>query len=124
MIDKAEPPGRFLAARGLFLLPRFVPPPDLHLRFRLVWKIMSMFLVGFCRFTGDASVFDCVAVVGATGAVGTIIRELLEARKFPFKKMKFVASADRPAGEIPFAGQEIVVEELQGPGFRRRGSGH
>ena len=24
--------------------------------------------------------FDCVAVVGATGAVGTIIRELLEAR--------------------------------------------
>ena len=32
--------------------------------------------------------FDCVAVVGATGAVGTIIRELLEARKFPFKKIE------------------------------------
>ena len=42
--------------------------------------------------------FDCVAVVGATGAVGTIIRELLEARKFPFRKMKFVASG-RSAGQ-------------------------
>ena len=68
--------------------------------------------------------FDCVAVVGATGAVGTIIRELLEARKFPFKKMKFVASGRSAGRKIPFAGQEIVVEELQGPGLRRRGPGH
>ena len=61
--------------------------------------------------------FDCVAVVGATGAVGTIIRELLEARKFPFKKMKFVASGRSAGRRIPFAGQEIVVEELKGPVF-------
>jgi aspartate-semialdehyde dehydrogenase len=62
-------------------------------------------------------VFDCVAVVGATGAVGTIIRELLEARKFPFKKMKFVASGRSAGRKIPFAGQQIVVEELNGPVF-------
>ena len=42
--------------------------------------------------------FDSVAVVGATGAVGTIIRELLEARKFPFKQIKFLASR-RSAGQ-------------------------
>jgi aspartate-semialdehyde dehydrogenase len=62
-------------------------------------------------------VFDCVAVVGATGAVGTIIRELLEARKFPFRTMKFVASARSAGRKIPFAGREITVEELKGEVF-------
>lgn len=61
--------------------------------------------------------FDCVAVVGATGAVGTIIRELLEARKFPFKKMKFVASKRSAGTKVSFAGQEITVEELKGEVF-------
>lgn len=61
--------------------------------------------------------FDCVAVVGATGAVGTIIRTLLEARKFPFRTMKFVASGRSAGKKIPFAGQEITVEELKGPVF-------
>ena len=61
--------------------------------------------------------FDCVAIVGATGAVGTIIRQLLESRKFPHKQLKFVASARSAGNKIPFAGREIVVEELQGPVF-------
>jgi aspartate-semialdehyde dehydrogenase len=62
-------------------------------------------------------VFDCVAVVGATGAVGTIISHLLETRKFPHKKMKFVASARSAGTKIPFAGREIVVDELKGEVF-------
>jgi aspartate-semialdehyde dehydrogenase len=62
-------------------------------------------------------VFDCVAVVGATGAVGTIIRELLETRKFPFRTLKFVASGRSAGRKIPFAGREIVVEELKGEVF-------
>ena len=61
--------------------------------------------------------FDSVAVVGATGAVGTIIRELLEARGFPFRAMKFVASSRSAGKRLPFAGREILVEELQGPAF-------
>ena len=61
--------------------------------------------------------FDRIAIVGATGAVGTIIRGLLEARQFPFKKMKFVASSRSAGTTIPFAGQEITVEELKGPVF-------
>jgi aspartate-semialdehyde dehydrogenase len=62
-------------------------------------------------------VFDCVAVVGATGAVGTIIRELLETRNFPFRTLKFVASARSAGRKIPFAGREITVEELKGEVF-------
>jgi aspartate-semialdehyde dehydrogenase len=62
-------------------------------------------------------VFDCVAVVGATGAVGTIIRQLLEAHRFPCKRIKFVASARSAGKKLPYAGQEITIEELKGPVF-------
>jgi aspartate-semialdehyde dehydrogenase len=62
-------------------------------------------------------VFDCVAVVGATGAVGSIIRELLEAWDFPAKKLKFVASGRSAGRKIPYAGREITVEELKGSIF-------
>ncbi len=61
--------------------------------------------------------FDCVAVVGATGAVGTIIRQLLEEHRFPCKRIKFVASARSAGKKLPFAGREITVEELKGPVF-------
>ena len=56
--------------------------------------------------------FDSVAVVGATGAVGTIIRELLEARKFPCNRIKFLASRRSAGKRLAFAGKEVVVEEL------------
>ncbi|MCC6125209.1 MAG: aspartate-semialdehyde dehydrogenase [Pirellulales bacterium] len=61
--------------------------------------------------------FDCVAVVGATGAVGSIIRELLEAWDFPCKRLKFVASGRSAGRKLPYAGREIVVEELDGSIF-------
>jgi aspartate-semialdehyde dehydrogenase len=64
-------------------------------------------------------VFDSVAVVGATGAVGTIIRELLEARKFPYRRITLLAS-NRSAGKrIRFAGEEYAVEELRPEAFDR-----
>jgi len=58
-------------------------------------------------------VFDCVAIVGVTGAVGTIMRQLLEARNFPCKQIKFVASARSAGKKLPYAGRQITVEELQ-----------
>jgi len=61
--------------------------------------------------------FDSVAVVGATGAVGSIIRELLEARRFPCRRIKFVASSRSAGKRLLFAGQEIVVETLRGAVF-------
>ena len=39
-----------------------------------------------------------IAIVGATGAVGTLVRELLESRKVPHREITFLASA-RSAGQ-------------------------
>ena len=61
--------------------------------------------------------FNCVAIVGVTGAVGTIMRQLLEERRFPCKRIKFVASARSAGKKLPYAGREITVEELKGPVF-------
>jgi aspartate-semialdehyde dehydrogenase len=57
-------------------------------------------------------VFDTVAVVGATGAVGTIICQLLAERKFPFKRIKFLASGRSAGKTLRFAGRDYTVEEL------------
>jgi len=57
-------------------------------------------------------VFDTIAVVGATGAVGTIIRQLLEDRAVPFKTIRFLASARSAGKELQFAGRKVTVEEL------------
>jgi aspartate-semialdehyde dehydrogenase len=64
------------------------------------------------------AVFDSVALVGATGAVGTIIRQLLEARKFPFRKIKFLASKRSTGKTIVFGGCSYLVEELQPEAFQ------
>jgi aspartate-semialdehyde dehydrogenase len=56
--------------------------------------------------------FDTVAVAGATGAVGTLIIRMFQERKFPYKKMKFLASKRSVGAVIPFNGEDIVVEEL------------
>jgi aspartate-semialdehyde dehydrogenase len=58
-------------------------------------------------------VYDSIAVVGATGAVGTIILQLLEDRKFPYKKIKFIASKRSAGKEITFSGEKYTVEELK-----------
>ena len=61
--------------------------------------------------------FDRIAVVGATGAVGTIIRELLHSRQFPFETIKFLASERSVGKKIRFAGEEFTVEQLRGEAF-------
>ena len=61
--------------------------------------------------------FDSIAVVGATGAVGTIIRELLEQRRFPFQRVKLLASKRSAGQKLKFFGVERVVEELRPEAF-------
>ena len=61
--------------------------------------------------------FDTLAVVGATGAVGTLILRLLEEREFPYKRIKFLASGRSAGKRIQFAGQEYTVEELRPEAF-------
>ncbi len=59
-----------------------------------------------------------VAVVGATGAVGSEMVKILEERDFPVKNLKLLAS-ERSAGErIEFKGEEIVVEVLNENSFK------
>jgi aspartate-semialdehyde dehydrogenase len=53
-----------------------------------------------------------VAVVGATGAVGREMMEVLEELNFPVGTLKLLASAKSAGMKLPFKGQEYVVEEL------------
>ncbi len=56
--------------------------------------------------------FKTVAVIGATGAVGSIIRELLEKRNFKAEKFRFLASKRNAGTKLTFQGKEYTVEEL------------
>jgi len=52
-----------------------------------------------------------VAVVGATGQVGAVMRRLLEERDFPLERVRFLASARSAGTTLPWRGTEIVVED-------------
>ena len=52
-----------------------------------------------------------VAVVGATGQVGGVMRALLEQASFPFDRVRYLASARSAGSTLPFRGEDIVVED-------------
>ena len=58
-----------------------------------------------------------VAVVGATGAVGTQMIECLEERNFPVGKIKFLASGRSAGQALEFNGKPVLVEELTHDSF-------
>lgn len=58
-----------------------------------------------------------VAILGATGAVGKELLELLAERKFPLKKLKLLASPRSAGSKIVFEGQEITVEAVEDNSF-------
>lgn len=53
-----------------------------------------------------------VAVVGATGAVGTKMIEMLEGTTLPIKEVKLLASKRSAGKQLLYKGQPITVEEL------------
>jgi len=58
-----------------------------------------------------------VAILGATGAVGTELLALLEERSFPLGKLKVLAS-ERSAGKsVRFAGEDLIIEAVTGSSF-------
>jgi aspartate-semialdehyde dehydrogenase len=58
-----------------------------------------------------------VAIVGATGAVGEIMRRVLDERKFALQSIKFLAS-ERSAGKtIDFQGKKHKIEVLRAEAF-------
>jgi aspartate-semialdehyde dehydrogenase len=52
-----------------------------------------------------------IGVVGATGQVGQVVRELLLERSFPLESVRFFASARSAGTTLPFGDQQIVVED-------------
>jgi len=58
-----------------------------------------------------------VAVVGATGQVGAVMRRLLDERDFPVASIRFFASARSAGTTLPWRGQDVVVEDVATAGL-------
>lgn len=58
-----------------------------------------------------------LAVVGATGVVGTTFLKVLDERDFPFENLYIMASAKSAGKTITFKGKDYVVEELNEHSF-------
>jgi aspartate-semialdehyde dehydrogenase len=59
-----------------------------------------------------------IAIVGATGAVGEQLREVLEDRQFPVDELRLLAS-ERSAGQfLPFQGRQVRVNILKEDSFK------
>ncbi len=59
-----------------------------------------------------------VAVVGATGAVGNVMVEILEERNFPVNRLSLLASERSIGNSLSFHGKEIPVDVLDHNSFR------
>jgi aspartate-semialdehyde dehydrogenase len=59
-----------------------------------------------------------VAIVGATGAVGAELIQLLEQREFPLRELKLLASPKSAGKILKFKGEEIPVAALSPDSFR------
>ena len=59
-----------------------------------------------------------VAIAGATGAVGTEFLKLLEARDFPMKSLRLLASSRSAGSKLMFRGENLEVEELTPKSFK------
>ncbi|MBM3998448.1 MAG: aspartate-semialdehyde dehydrogenase [Planctomycetes bacterium] len=61
--------------------------------------------------------YENLAVVGATGAVGTLVREMLGKRRFPYRRIKFLASERSAGKELAFGGETHRIEALRPEAF-------
>src|ERR1700733_1999769 len=52
-----------------------------------------------------------IGVVGATGQVGAVVRQLLEERDFPVAEIRYFATARSAGTTLPWKGEQIVVED-------------
>ncbi len=59
-----------------------------------------------------------VAVVGATGAVGNQMLEVLAERNFPVKNLRLLASERSEGNFLEFRGEELLVERLTRDSFQ------
>ena len=60
-----------------------------------------------------------VAILGATGAVGTELLELLEQRDFPLAELKLLASARSAGRTLAFKGEQLPLEAVNDDSFKQ-----
>ena len=53
-----------------------------------------------------------IAIVGATGQVGAVMRRILEERDFPADSVRYFASARSAGTTLPWKGADVVVEDV------------
>ena len=58
-----------------------------------------------------------VAVVGATGAVGEVLLQVLAERRFPVAELRALASQRSAGTKVEFAGRKVTVEEARPEAF-------
>lgn len=58
-----------------------------------------------------------IAIIGATGAVGLELLDVLQRRAFPVRNLRLLASARSVGKTVSFAGRELPVEELRDDSF-------
>ncbi len=58
-----------------------------------------------------------VAILGATGAVGTELLELLQSRNFPLAELKLLASPRSAGRTLSFRGEDLLVEPVSEKSF-------
>ncbi|MFY9713814.1 MAG: aspartate-semialdehyde dehydrogenase [Microbacterium sp.] len=54
-----------------------------------------------------------VAIVGATGQVGTVMREILAERSFPIRDLRLFSSSRSAGTAIDFGGVSVIVEDVE-----------
>jgi len=54
-----------------------------------------------------------IAVVGATGQVGSVMRRLLDERDFPVASIRYFASSRSAGTTLPWKGADVVVEDIE-----------
>lgn len=59
-----------------------------------------------------------IALVGATGQVGTEVLKILSERNFPIDSLRLFASSRSAGSSIVFQGKDYVVEDVEGADFK------
>ncbi|SJN15903.1 Aspartate-semialdehyde dehydrogenase [Microbacterium esteraromaticum] len=54
-----------------------------------------------------------IAIVGATGQVGTVMREILIERAFPIRELRLFSSSRSAGKAIEFGGKTVIVEDVE-----------
>lgn len=58
-----------------------------------------------------------IAIAGATGAVGRLVRQMLEEREFPYETITFLASKRSAGKTIKFKGEDHTIKLLEPSAF-------